>query len=172
MKLYVPMIGLAIACFATSCKKGTESTAIETLTKIETPLVTNLNNELMLKLVNDIRLAGCKCGTTTMPPVTALTWNSNLATAASNQSKYMESINKMQHESANGKGVGDRVTASGYQWKSVGENVAQGQTTENQVFNDWLKSEGHCKNMMNADYKEIGAARAGAFWTQVFAVKM
>ncbi|RZK21638.1 MAG: CAP domain-containing protein [Pedobacter sp.] len=171
MKLIVPMIGLAIVCLATSCKKGTDSSIAETTSKIETSSVTNINNELLLKLVNDIRLAGCNCGTTAMPPVAVLSWNTNLASAAISHSKYMAFINKMQHESADGTGVGNRLTATGYVWKAVGENVAQGQTSENQVFNDWLKSEGHCKNMMNANYKEMGAAKSGAFWTQVFATK-
>jgi len=175
MKLFVPMIGLAVVCLAISCKKNESAKSSDpevNTKKIETSTTTNINNDALLKLVNDIRLAGCNCGTTVMPPVAAVSWNTNLATAAINQSKYMESINKMQHESANGTGVGDRVTAAGYVWKAVGENVAQGQTSESQVFNDWLKSEGHCKNMMNANYKEVGAARSGAFWAQVFAAKM
>ncbi|WP_231427464.1 MULTISPECIES: CAP domain-containing protein [Pedobacter] len=175
MKLSIPFFCLAVACLATSCEKSIDNQSPElpvTVLKAEISSVTNLNNEMLLKLVNDTRLAGCNCGTTAMPPVAVLSWNANLTSAAISHSKYMESINKMQHESANGTGVGDRVTATGYIWKAVGENVAQGQTTELQVFNDWLKSEGHCKNMMNPAYKEMGAARSGLFWTQVLAVKM
>ena len=166
---------LAMICLATSCKKNINTANDENLTpqaKTESAAQTNLNNDLMLKLVNDTRLAGCNCGTTKMPPVAGVTWNANLTLAAITQSKYMLSINKMQHESADGTSVGNRVTATGYIWKVVGENIASGQTSELQVFNDWLKSEGHCKNMMNANFKEMGAARSGTFWTQVFAAKM
>lgn len=175
MKSFVPMMCLAIICLATSCKKSIDSQAeLSPIFLQSTPhsASTDLNNDLMLKLVNDTRLAGCNCGATVMPPVGVLTWNDNLTSAAITHSKFMQSINKMQHEAADGTGVGNRATASGYVWRAVGENIAHGQTTEQQVFNDWLKSEGHCKNMMNANFKETGAARSGTFWTQVFAAKM
>ncbi|MCX2575603.1 CAP domain-containing protein [Pedobacter sandarakinus] len=172
MKTFVPIVCLAISCMAISCKKSSSSASAETtliVPKLETN--TNINNDALLKLVNDTRLAGCNCGATLMPPVSALTWNANLASAAIAQSKYMESINKMQHESANGDDVGKRITAAGYIWKTAGENIAQGQTSESQVFNDWIKSEGHCRNIMNGAFKEMGAAKSGTFWTQVFASK-
>lgn len=175
MKLkFIPLVCMAIACGVSSCKKGIDSSDTDqslNTQKIEASTVTNLNSDLLLKLVNDTRLTGCNCGNSIMPPVATVTWNANLASAAISHSKYMQSVNKLQHESANGSGVGTRVTAAGYTWKAVGENIAQGQSTELQVFNDWIKSEGHCKNIMNANYKEMGAAKSGSFWTQVFATK-
>ena len=174
MKSIVPkLMCVALCCAFLSCKKGTDSTSPETPTtlKIETSATTNINNDVLLKLVNDIRLAGCNCGSTKMPPVAALTWNANLASAAIYQSKYMASIKSMVHTSANGETVGTRVTASGYNWTTVGENIATGQTTELQVFNDWMASESHCKNIMTTSFKEMGAARADNYWTQVFGAK-
>jgi len=168
------MMCIAMLCCAVSCKKGNDSSSTEpvaTTLKIEASAVTNINNDVLLKLVNDTRLAGCKFGATTMPPVPVLSWNINLASAAVYHSKYLESIKDLKHENANGAGVGDRVTAAGYTWKFVAENIAEGQTTEAQVFDAWLKSEGHCKNMMSANVKEMGAARSGVYWTQVFASK-
>lgn len=174
MKSIVPkLLCLALCCALMSCKKGTDSTTTEippTL-KIEISTTTNINNDALLKLVNDTRLAGCKCGSTTMPPVAALTWNVNLASAAIYQSKYTASIKSLVHTSANGETVGTRVTATGYNWTTVGENLASGQTTEAQVFNEWLASESHCKNMMTASFKEMGAARTDNYWAQVFASK-
>ena len=38
------------------------------------------------------------------------------------------------------------------------ENIAYGQTSAQEVFNAWVASEGHYKNMMNPDYKTFGAA--------------
>ncbi len=174
MKFIVPkLMCFALCCALMSCKKGTDSTTPETPTtlKIEISTTTNINNDALLKLVNDTRLAGCKCGTTTMPPVVALTWNVNLASAALYQSKYTASIKSLVHTSANGETVGIRVTATGYNWTTVGENLASGQTTEAQVFNEWLASESHCKNMMTASFKEMGAARTDNYWAQVFASK-
>ncbi|WP_316827246.1 CAP domain-containing protein [Pedobacter miscanthi] len=167
-----PLTCIALCCVL-SCKKGTDSAAAEIPAplKIEISSTTNINNDALLKLINDTRLAGCKCGNITMPPVAAVTWNANLASAAIYQSKYEASINKLVHTSANGETVGARVTATGYNWTSVGENVAFGQTTEAEVFNDWIKSEEHCKNIMTASFKETGAAKTDKYWVQVFASK-
>ena len=33
----------------------------------------------------------------------------------------------------------------------------------------WLKSAGHCENIMNANYTQLGAAGVNNYWTQVFA---
>ncbi|WP_293787718.1 CAP domain-containing protein [uncultured Pedobacter sp.] len=168
-----PLMCIALCC-TLSCKKGSDSGTTDTTSntfKIEMSTATNINNDVLLKLVNDTRLAGCNCGTTKMPPVGALTWNANLASAAIYQSKYMASIKSMVHTSANGETVGARVTATGYVWTSVGENIAVGQTTEAQVFNDWIASESHCKNMMTASFKEMGAAKTDGYWAQVFASK-
>ena len=174
MKSIVPkLMCIALCCALLSCKKGTDSSTTETPTtlKIEVSTATNINNDALLKLVNDTRLAGCKCGTTTMPAVGALTWNANLGSAAIYHSKYIASIKSLVHTSANGESVGARVTATGYNWTTVGENIASGQTSETQVFNDWLASESHCKNMMNAAFKEMGAAKTDTYWVQVFGAK-
>jgi len=106
-----------------------------------------------------------------MPPVDALSWSVNLSSAAIGHSKYIASIRTLSHTSANGDNVGARVKATGYTWTVVGENIASGQTSETQVFNDWISSEAHCKNIMNAAFKEMGAAKTEYYWVQVFAAK-
>ncbi|KLT65825.1 CAP domain-containing protein [Pedobacter sp. BMA] len=167
------MMCLVVLCFASSCKKGTDTSASEASTtlKIEASTTTNINNDALLKLVNDTRLAGCTCGTTPMPAVAAVTWNANLASAAIYQSNYMASIKQLVHTSGKGETVGDRAKAAGYVWLTVGENLAEGQTTEAQVFTDWIKSESHCKNIMNASFKEMGAAKSGVYWVQVLGAR-
>jgi uncharacterized protein YkwD len=74
----------------------------------------------------------------------------------------------------------DRVSATDYPWHMVGENIAAGQPNPAVVVDAWLRSPGHCKNIMNPDYTQIGLsfvqrpssstdAQARNFWTQVFA---
>ena len=167
-KIFIPVMGMAMLCFFSSCSKETDCCEIEPETTEETKTVTNIDNELLLKLVNDLRIAGCNCGSTAMPPVKPLAWNVNLASAAIGHSEFMASAKVLQHESADGKTVGYRVSATGYNWSNVGENIARGQTSEEQVFKDWLASEPHCKNMMYAVLKDMGAARSGTNWTQIF----
>jgi uncharacterized protein YkwD len=58
----------------------------------------------------------------------------------------------------------------------VGENIAAGQPTAEQVVAGWLKSAGHCANLMDPDFSEMGVAFAVApqrgkaiYWAQLFA---
>ena len=163
-RLIYPVVCAAI-CF-TSCKKSSVDPAANT--PVVSTVNTGLDNTAMLKLVNDTRAAGCTCGTTVMPPAGALKWNDLLATAALAHSKDMNATGQLIHNSSDGTSFSDRITSFGYTWSTVGENIAWGQTTEQQVFNDWLQSEGHCKNMMNGSFKDFGAAKDGVYWTQDF----
>ncbi|MET0311681.1 MAG: CAP domain-containing protein, partial [Burkholderiaceae bacterium] len=50
-----------------------------------------------------------------------------------------------------------------------------GQQTPEAVMEGWLKSPGHCANIMSRDYAELGVAfavnnrsSAGIYWVQVF----
>jgi uncharacterized protein YkwD len=164
MKLLNIMLIVLVMGFTSSCKKSSNPETIEN----EIVYNTNVNNDLMLKLVNDIRATGCNCGLTAMPPVPKLTWNNLLANAAVSHSRDMATKNILNHDSSDGKNTGQRLTSFGYKWTTYAENIAEGQTTEQEVFNDWLKSEGHCKNIMNASVTEMGVARSGRFWTQDF----
>ncbi|MDH3238519.1 MAG: CAP domain-containing protein, partial [Deltaproteobacteria bacterium] len=53
-----------------------------------------------------------------------------------------------------------RITRQGYQWWTYGENIAVGYQTVSAVMQAWLDSEGHCRNIMNPAFAEIGAAFA------------
>ena len=88
----------------------------------------------------------------------------------------MHEVSKMSHDTKAGaihyqKGmeVWDRVSQEGYNWETVGENIAFGFSNADAVMNAWLNSERHCKNIMNANFKELGVGKAGSYWTQVFA---
>jgi len=164
-----------LACFAfcfASCEKFENEINIATATVDQNILVTtNINNNLLLKLVNDQRTAGCNCGLTVMAPVPALSWNNLLAAAAAAHCKDMNTHNFFSHTSSNGNTVTDRVNAVGYKWFALGENIASGQFDEQTVFSAWLKSEGHCKNLMSASFKEMGAAKEGKYWGQNFGAR-
>ena len=74
-----------------------------------------------------------------------------------------------------GSSPGDRVSRAGYQFSTWGENVAAGYPTPAAVMDGWMKSEGHCKNILNPAFTELGVGlvvggeRYNQFWTQVFA---
>ena len=171
MKLFHGWLFVVIICGIVSCaKKDVQLEQEDEDMEITNPPVAsfNVNKEVLLQLVNDVRKAGCNCGNVAMPSVSTITWNDLLATASYYHSRDMNDNNYFNHTGADGSSPGDRITAVGYKWRSYGENIAWGQPNEKEVINSWLKSEGHCRNIMNANFKEMGVARAGAYWTQVF----
>lgn len=67
----------------------------------------------------------------------------------------------------------DRVTAAGYRWAAVAENIARGQPTPRAVAAAWFRSEGHCRNLLSPDARETGVAvrggEDGPWWVQLVA---
>ncbi|MEE1673760.1 CAP domain-containing protein [Agarivorans aestuarii] len=131
---------------------------------------------LMLDAVNQARSVGRDCGDTFYPAVAALTSNLKLQLAAEEHSNNMANYDFFSHTGLDGSSVATRVSRQGYSWSNVGENIAAGQRSVEAAMNGWLNSSGHCANIMNANYRELGAAKAenasssyGIYWTQVFA---
>jgi len=65
----------------------------------------------------------------------------------------------------------ERASYNGYTSGYVGENIAYGYPDLESVMAGWAKSAGHCRNMMNANYTDIGFAREADYWTQDFGGK-
>jgi uncharacterized protein YkwD len=62
----------------------------------------------------------------------------------------------------------ERFERENYDWLAMGENVAYRYKTPESVMQAWLASPGHCANIMNATFAEIGLGKAGDYWTQAF----
>jgi uncharacterized protein YkwD len=130
----------------------------------------------LLSGVNAARARGQDCGSAgSFPATTPVTWNNLLAQAAQGHSDDMATNNFFSHTGSDGTNVADRVTATGYSWGGVGENIAAGYETTDAVLQAWLSSPGHCANIMRASFREMGAATASnpsstyrIYWTQVF----
>jgi uncharacterized protein YkwD len=173
MTLYRTFLTGILMCGTTmlmSCSKDNNK-VIDTHTNKLVDAPTNPSKEKLLKLVNDTRAAGCNCGNTYYPPVNAVIWNNQLEAASKKHSEYMNSSGNFSHTGQNNTNAGDRITNEGYIWMSYGENIARGYATEEDVIQGWIKSEGHCKNIMNGNFTEMGIATSGSYWTQVFAKK-
>ncbi|MEL6674989.1 MAG: CAP domain-containing protein [Bacteroidota bacterium] len=123
----------------------------------------------MLESVNALRVAGCQCGADWMSPVPALSWSDVLTEAARVHTVDMVVNNFVEHEGKDGKDVGGRLQALGYTYQVAGENIAQGFGSIKEVVSGWKSSVGHCKNMMDPSYTQMGAAELDSYWTQVFA---
>jgi len=126
-----------------------------------------------LERINKVRQKGCNCGKQYMKTASPLVWNDMLEDAAKDHAKDMYKKNYFSHDSKNGRKIVDRIEAAGYQRKGyrtyqVGENIAQGQRSIEEVTDGWFKSEGHCYNLMQPGFKEIGVAYNNSYWVQDF----
>lgn len=122
----------------------------------------------MLVAVNQLRAEGRMCGSDAFESAPPLAWNGQLGSAAERHSEDMAQHSHFSHTGTDGSSVGERVSAAGYEWRRVGENIARYQQTVEQVVADWAESPGHCANLMDPSYTEFGAAELDRYWTQVF----
>ena len=129
----------------------------------------------VLALVNAARARPRNCGKRSFAAAAPLAWNSKLADAAQVHSADMANHNYFSHQAKDGGDVGDRARRAGYAWHAIGENIAAGQGSPQQAVSAWLSSSGHCANIMNPAFVEMGAAYvinrssdATIYWTQVF----
>lgn len=102
-----------------------------------------------------------------MPEVTPIRWNDKLEEAARQHAMDMSAKGFFSHKGSDRSTVGTRSNAQGYEWKFIGENIAKGPSTVQQVVDGWQNSPSHCQNMMDPNYLEIGAAKVGDIWVQV-----
>ena len=131
----------------------------------------------MLASVNAERAKGADCRTRGVyPAAQALTWSEKLETASLAHSQDMAQNNIFSHTSADGRTLADRVNATGYEWSRLGENIAAGYPEIALAVAGWMASDGHCANLMEGRYREIGMAcvvgtsssRYSNYWTQDF----
>ncbi|MGO1502926.1 MAG: CAP domain-containing protein [Marinobacter sp.] len=130
----------------------------------------------LLNRVNEARSQPRQCGDQDFDAAKPLSWDCKLTDAARAHSTDMVELEFFSHNGPEGREVSDRVGERNYSWSAVGENIAAGQNSVDQVVDGWLSSPGHCANIMRAEFTEMGAARIEApgskyspLWTQVFA---
>jgi uncharacterized protein YkwD len=101
-----------------------------------------------------------------------LSMNLKLNVSAEKHSQEMATKNYFSHQGSNGSQPWDRMRVEGYNYSRAAENIAFGQTTPQQVVNDWMNSTGHRQNILNANLKDIGVGYYNGYWTQNFGTLM
>lgn len=129
----------------------------------------------LLAQVNAARTKPRMCGRQRFAAARPLSWNAALGTAAEGHSRAMARGNYFSHRDPDGRSTSDRAKSAGFRGRKLGENIAAGQRTPSQAMRDWLASPGHCANLMNPMFTQVGAASAsnsrsdaGVYWTMVF----
>jgi uncharacterized protein YkwD len=127
-----------------------------------------------LQLVNDVRARGARCGDRSFAPAPPVKLSATLGGVAFGHADDMARHNYFEHADLSGRSPADRVRAVGYQEKLVGENIAYGPKSAEEVVQGWLDSPGHCENIMDPRFAEMGiayaagqASKRGLFWVQL-----
>lgn len=130
----------------------------------------------VLEEVNAVRAHGTRCGDRTLAPSPPLRMSAMLASVAAGHALDMAQHDYFEHVDLRGQSPADRLRATGYRASLVGENIAYGPATADEVVSGWLHSAGHCENIMDPRFVEMGVAyapgqgtRRGLYWDQEFA---
>jgi uncharacterized protein YkwD len=130
----------------------------------------------VLDLVNQARATPRYCGDRRFGAAPSVHWNSVLAQASQLHAEDMARNNYFSHAGRDGSNPAQRVERAGYRYRATGENIAAGsQMQADDAVAGWIKSPGHCANLMNPRFTEMGAAFAvdrrselGVYWAQAF----
>jgi uncharacterized protein YkwD len=130
----------------------------------------------ILDATNRARATARQCGNQYFPAALPLASNAALNTAALLHSTEMATLRYFSHQGKDGSQVGERATRAGYAWRHIGENIASGMRSPEEAVAGWVASPGHCANLMNPGFTEMGSGFAQSqdpdtgivFWTQVF----
>jgi uncharacterized protein YkwD len=129
----------------------------------------------VLALVNAARARPRECGSESFNATRLLRFSATLQGVSAAHAADMARHSYFDHTGRDGSRVADRASRASYPWRAIGENIAAGQITADIAVQGWLKSPGHCANIMSPDFSEMGAAfavnpksSAGIYWVQVF----
>ncbi len=126
--------------------------------------------QALLDAINKERASRHTCGNRgTFGPVHPLVWNSTLHASALEHAIDLAVSDTFSHDGSgtasditgNGRPSKfyERIVRNGYtNYYSVGENIAGGQRTLDEVMRAWMASPGHCENIMKSTYTEVGVA--------------
>lgn len=129
----------------------------------------------LLERINAARAQPRQCGGQSFAAAPPLAWNATLASAAESHSRAMANGNFFDHKDRDGRTPSDRAELASYTGALIGENIAAALDGAGKVVDGWLASPGHCANLMNPQFSELGAAYAadpksdaGIYWTALF----
>jgi len=86
-----------------------------------------------------------------------LLWEEYAAVAAADHSQDMADKNYFSHISPDGRSALDRyLEINNVPWELYGENISAGRAYGIDIFDGWINSEGHRKNILNDEFKYLG----------------
>jgi uncharacterized protein YkwD len=129
----------------------------------------------VLQLSNEARAVPRRCGADSFAAAAPLQLSPLLNGVALDYARDMAAYGYMDHTGRDGSSPAQRISRAGYRWSEVGENLARGLTTPEQLVAGWLGSPAHCANLMWPGYREAGIAfsdnprlDSGIYWAMEF----
>lgn len=129
-----------------------------------------------LRRVNEARSRARRCGRRAFAAAPPLRPEPVLDGIAAGHARDMATRQFFDHLDPEGHTPGDRVRAAGYAAQRVGENIAYGPQDVAEAVQGWLRSPGHCENVMDPHFTLMGlgvaaghGARPGLYWVQLVA---
>ena len=128
----------------------------------------------IVELVNAARSKPRRCGSEKFSAAPALNESRMLDDAATAHARDMLRRKFFDHRGSDGSQPRDRVLRTGYRSRLTGENIALGPESAEEAVAGWLDSPGHCANIMDARFQEIGVGvasgkkRGQVYWVQTF----
>jgi uncharacterized protein YkwD len=130
--------------------------------------------ERVVELVNAARSKPRKCGSERFAAAPPLHASRKLDDAAAGHARDMLRRKYFEHRGSDGSQPKDRVRRAGYESRLTGENIALGPESAEEVVAGWLDSPGHCANIMEPRFQDIGVGlaigkkRGQVYWVQNF----
>jgi uncharacterized protein YkwD len=150
MRVFLAIAALVIL---PACGGGSGGSSSGTGPILLPPPPSTVENNTFAGLLNGVRVNN-GAGT--------VAYDSRLGVAAQSHANDMVAEGFFSHTGSNGSNVGQRATAAGYNWTLIGENIARGQQSQQEVLTDWTNSSGHHANNINPGYQDFGIAKAGS----------
>ena len=128
----------------------------------------------VVELVNEARRHPRRCGRERFAAAPPLGVSRKLNEAATDHARDMAKQKFFEHRGSDGSQPRDRVARTGYKSRLTGENIALGPESAEEVVAGWLDSPGHCANIMDSRFREIGVGiatgpkRGQIYWVQAF----
>jgi uncharacterized protein YkwD len=98
-----------------------------------------------------------------------LVFDPKLTAVAQAHAEDMLNRKYFDHNTPEGLTPFDRIQAGGVDFQAAAENIAMGENDPHAVFDLWLNSPGHRRNLLNKDYGHQGIGYAGGYWVHDFA---
>jgi uncharacterized protein YkwD len=149
---------------AATTETATEATTVATTeTATETTTAGVLTDSMaseILSITNEIRKSN---------GLSELVADSNLTAAAAYHATDMYNQSYFDHTSKDGTDFYTRIRRFTTDYSTLGENIAKGSMTAQEVMDLWMNSDGHRANILNSGYKHVGIAHCNGYFVVDFA---